>query len=138
VERSGRPHFSRSGDAATHGTKLYWLFVRDGGDYLLSADDQAVPVGQTLVKEAWTSDVVATDPGDGRTLRINGRLHHAGRIKSLFVMTRVATGTPGSDEGWVYGTLTPDGRTVTGSGRIQSCMACHAEAKRERLYGLRR
>ena len=64
--------------------------------------------------------------------------HHATHIKTLFVMTRVPAQTPGTDEGWVYGTLTPDGRTVTGSGRIEACMDCHAGANRERLFGLKR
>jgi hypothetical protein len=36
----------------------------------------------------------------------------------------------------VYGTVAADG-TVTGAGRIASCMGCHADAPHERLFGLK-
>jgi len=54
----------------------------------------------------------------------------------LFLMYKVDAATPDTDQGWVYGTVTPDGKTVTSAGKVQSCMACHAEAKVDRLFGL--
>jgi hypothetical protein len=43
---------------------------------------------------------------------------------------------PGSDAGWIYGTVAPDG-TVTSAGRVANCMGCHtSDARRERLFGL--
>jgi hypothetical protein len=44
--------------------------------------------------------------------------------------------TPATDDGWVYGTLTPDGKTVTGVGRLENCMGCHQKAPHGRLFGL--
>jgi hypothetical protein len=61
----------------------------------------------------------------------------------LFIMYRTEKNTPGTDNGWVYGTLTPDGKTVTSAGRVASCMGCHTEAPypkepkcEGRLFGL--
>lgn len=61
----------------------------------------------------------------------------------LFIMYRTEKNAPGTDNGWVYGTLTSDGKTVTSAGRVASCMGCHTEApypkepKGEgRLFGL--
>lgn len=61
----------------------------------------------------------------------------------LFVMYRTEKNTPGTDNGWVYGTLTSDGKTVTSAGRVASCMGCHTEAPypkepagEGRLFGL--
>jgi hypothetical protein len=45
--------------------------------------------------------------------------------------------TPGTDEGWVYGTVTADGKTVTSAGRVASRMKCHQEAPHDRLFGLK-
>ena len=44
----------------------------------------------------------------------------------------------GTDAGWIYGTLTPDGKTVTSAGRVQRCMDCHDVAPHDRLFGLQK
>ena len=44
--------------------------------------------------------------------------------------------TPDTDEGWVYGTVSADGKTVTSAGRVQSCMNCHQDAPHDRLFGV--
>ena len=44
--------------------------------------------------------------------------------------------TPDTDEGWVYGTVTPDGKKVTSAGKVESCMKCHQRAPHDRLFGL--
>jgi hypothetical protein len=51
-------------------------------------------------------------------------------------MYKLDAKTPGTDEGWVYGTVTPDGKDVTCAGRVASCMGCHADAPHDRLFGL--
>ena len=50
-------------------------------------------------------------------------------------MVKLDPATPGTDEGWVYGTVSPDGKAVGAAGRVASCMKCHAEAKSDRLFG---
>lgn len=52
-------------------------------------------------------------------------------------MMKLDPATPNTDDGWVYATLTPDGKAVTASGRIASCTECHTKAPHERLFGMR-
>ena len=52
----------------------------------------------------------------------------------LFLM--IKTGEPDSDAGWIYGTATPDGSTITAWGKLASCMECHQDAKHDRLFGV--
>ena len=63
--------------------------------------------------------------------------YKAGRKAALFIMFRLEAGTPGTDEGWVYGTVSGDGQTVTAAGRLSSCMHCHQQAPHDRLFGLK-
>jgi hypothetical protein len=153
------PSFSRSSDADTHGQKLYWLFANGRtllGGYVVRG--RPSPVGQVVVKEAWIPEEVTdgTQPkpltrtvhirsGDGFVeqedsflpyARKGGRLYHARERGPLFVMFKTEPGTPGTDEGWVYGTVTPDGQRVTASGRVASCVGCHRDAPHDRLFGL--
>lgn len=60
----------------------------------------------------------------------------ATRQADLFVMLKLDPETPDTDNGWVYATVTPDGKRVTAAGRIESCMGCHQDAKKDRLFGL--
>jgi hypothetical protein len=67
----------------------------------------------------------------------DGKLFKASKKADLFIMFRLADPkTDGTDEGWVYGTVTPDGKTVTSAGRVASCMKCH-ETKKSRLFGIK-
>ena len=118
----GPPRMSISRDPETHGRKLYHLYARHFDAYRQS-DSLDQPVGQVLVKEAWV-------PAAGST----SHRPVAGDKGPLFVMMK--TGEPDSDGGWIYATLTPDGRTVTSSGKLASCMECH-ESKRDRLFGVK-
>jgi hypothetical protein len=148
-------HVSDSHDKGTHGQKLYSLFARDHDAYVKLQSDGQVKVGQTIVKESWAPEEVA-DPqakpyawGDSpwviHTPRLNdhffpyvrkdGKLFRASKQADLFVMTKVDPETPETDAGWVYATITPDGKTVTSSGRIESCMKCH-QTKTDRLFGM--
>jgi hypothetical protein len=137
---------SSSRDASTHGKKLYFLFAK----YPLPPSGGVNPVGQAVVKEAWTPAEVADDgkplqamtrkSRDGREesflpyARQDGRLYHATGKAGLFIMCKLAPQTPDTDEGWVYGTVTPDGKQVTSAGRVASCLECHRQAPHDRLF----
>lgn len=69
-------------------------------------------------------------------VRYNGRLYSAAMKGPLFIMFKMAPKTPDTDEGWVYGTTTADGKEVISAGRVESCMSCHQKAPHDRLFGL--
>jgi hypothetical protein len=64
-----------------------------------------------------------------------GKWYRAKERGPLFLMMKLDPKTPGTDEGWVYGTVSADGKTVTSAGRVASCMKCH-EDRKDRLFGL--
>jgi cytochrome P460 len=64
------------------------------------------------------------------------KVFKAGKQADLFIMLKLDPKTQNTDDGWVYGTVTPDGKTVTSAGKVASCMKCHADAKADRLFGL--
>lgn len=108
-----------------HERKLYYLFAADRNDYV---EGKAPKVGQTIVKEAWVPQSAIESPHD---FDPKGSYRNA-----LFIMTKLDPKTPGTDQGWVYGTVTADGKTVTSSGRVESCMGCHVQTKNDRLFGI--
>jgi hypothetical protein len=59
----------------------------------------------------------------------------AAKQADLFIMLKLEPTTPGTDAGWVYGTVSPDGKKVTSAGMVESCMKCHKEATSDRLFG---
>ena len=143
---------SVSGDDATHGKKLYFLFAAKDQDYVkLNWSDKpaTAPVGQTIVKETFAPVEVPLDqvPKEGKA-ETDGRVHPAeylidkgkafktGEKRDLFIMTKLDPETLGSDKGWVYATVTADGSKVTQSGAIASCIECHQHARHDRLFGL--
>jgi hypothetical protein len=154
-EDYGKPSQVRLSDAdgSPHDRKLHYLWASDRDAYLGGGE---VPVGFTIVKESWTVRTLSEPvyhPFDHR-----GRIHHVtddwppvtttktadGEIlgvdqrSSLYVMTKIGPrDLRGTDQGWVYGTLTPHGATVTSAGRVGQCMTCHESATRGRLFGLR-
>ncbi len=66
----------------------------------------------------------------------DGRYFRAGKKSDLFIMTKVDPSTPGADGGWIYGTVSADGKTVIAQGQIAACAGCHQSAPRDRLFGL--
>lgn len=68
---------------------------------------------------------------------MNGKLYQPGSPAGLFIMLKLDPATPDTDEGWVYATTTADGTAVLEAGRIDSCIDCHSETTRDRLYGPR-
>jgi hypothetical protein len=87
------------------------------------------PVGQALVKESF-------QPGQGANPADSKSPRKLGAKAALFVMFKTDAKTAGTDQGWVYGTLSADGKQVTSAGRIESCMGCHENARHDRLLGM--
>jgi hypothetical protein len=157
---------SASNDQGTHGRKLYAIFAvfKHEGSYIKPGEPSKV--NQTIVKESWLPVEVADDGKTlepavrrhtvldpalacssdykGRVVEENylpyarkdGKLYKAAKQADLFIMYKMDPETPGTDDGWVYGTVTPDGKTVTSAGRVEACMACHVSAPHDRLFGL--
>ncbi len=121
-----QPNISSSRDAATHGKKIYYLYAKDKLAYtrLNRPDDP-----QTIVKESWTMKKTKFPDGEKIT---------PDQLYALFVMMKMEGSPKGTDNGWVYGTVSADGKTVTSSGKVQSCMGCHQEAQHGRLFGLKK
>jgi hypothetical protein len=138
------PGFSTSTDSRTHGRKLYWLFIKEvpahsePGNYVIAGKPN--PVGQVLVKEAWVAEEVKDNESTKENRRglalKDGRFYRPAEKAALFIMYKLDPRTPGTDEGWVYGTVSADGKTVTSAGRVQSCMNCHQDAPHDRLFGV--
>jgi hypothetical protein len=154
---------SASTDADTHGRKLYavFAFFKEDDGYIKGG--QPSPVNQEIVKESWVPEEVKDDgrplPPTSRPVeqiapgfsigqpkppavevylpyaRKDGKLYHAAEQADLFIMFKMDPKTPGTDQGWVYGTVTPDGKQVTSAGRVESCMQCHVAAPHDRLFG---
>lgn len=136
-----------SAPAGAHGQKLYSLFARFRKDYV---DGKTQPEGQVLVKESWMPQEVpeaeatrafsAAEAGRCRKFpwipyaSRDGKVYRATERAGLFIM--VKGGGPDTDEGWVYGTISPEGK-LTSAGRVASCMSCHQDAKVDRIFGIR-
>lgn len=138
------PLQSKSDDSETHGDKLYFLFAKQVAHYL-NQDGSPVPTGQILVKESWTSKPSNPNARNMRThrsgIRINPRtivgdqVLEIGQRKELFLMLKLATDTPDTDQGWVYGVVDSKTKQVSESGKVPSCIRCHEDANHDRLFG---
>lgn len=119
------PKISVSGDSSTHGQKIYRLYAKNKLAYKRLDDPESA---NTIVKESWVPK---------KELSSVGAHLSPDKLYALFIMTKLDSSTPGTDKGWVYGTVSADGKTVTSSGRVQSCMGCHQDAPYGRLFGLK-
>ncbi len=136
---------SRSDDESTHGRKLYTLFAakidpfsRDYAEETLAGKKRPL-TDQVVVKESWLAEEIKPMKPDFPPAYVvgkDGKHYRPATPGPLFVMYQTDPKDPNSDDGWVYGTLTPDGKTVTGVGRLQNCMNCHQKAPHGRLFGL--
>jgi hypothetical protein len=135
---------SASEDAGTHGGKLYFLYAKDRAAYMASATKDQ-PLGQVIVKDSWMPEEASPSEvaeasrlagGHGFAER-NGKFWKAGEKTALFVMMKPEGVTVGLDEGWVYATTNADGTVVHEAGRLSSCMGCHVEGTRDRMFGLK-
>jgi hypothetical protein len=166
IPNPGQAKFSRSSDDTTHGKKLYSLFARHRKEYVALAKDKPVPVDQVIVKESWKPEeitekkdmppknriayervITTANPKSETPYDKNNHFYpyvwkgdkvfKASKQADLFIMMKLDPKSPGTDDGWVYATVTPDGKKVTAAGKIESCMKCHQDAKRDRLFGLK-
>jgi hypothetical protein len=66
----------------------------------------------------------------------DGRVFHAGPSLGAFLLIQLGAEADhaGTDHGFVYATATPAGE-ITSSGRVASCMSCHAREE-DRVFGL--
>jgi Cytochrome P460 len=133
------PKARLSAAAGAHGKKLYFLWA-SGRDAYFNLASGEVPEGFAIVKQAFTTVTTQAAPRDrGRAVPLPGGWWLvADQPADLFVMIKVGAGHADpavTDEGWIYGTVTPAGE-VSSAGRVASCMGCHAQAKRDRLFGL--
>lgn len=138
------PKLSKSKDAGTHGHKLYYVYAKDMASYI---NNQKAPDDQVLVKESFVfspspslspSVPLAGDPA-AKPFLSERENYKAGEKHGLFIMMRLKPGSAGyedTDDGWIYGTVTADGKTVTSAGKVQSCMGCHLKAPHGRLFGV--
>lgn len=66
----------------------------------------------------------------------DGKVYRTEKLAGLYIMFRNDSREIESDDGWIYGTVSADGKRVTSSGLVQSCIACHQEAPHGRLFGI--
>jgi hypothetical protein len=141
-----RARISASDDAGTHGRKLYTLYAKDPVAYgappsMMQPADQPdlSDISQVIVKEAFRP--VETDQPHGLNLRPaeqGGKLYVPGEPMGLYVLFKPLASDPAAtDAGWVYGTIAADMKTITGAGKIDSCMGCH-QSLPGRLFGLKK
>ena len=152
MPQPGRARMSAAEDGG-HARKLYSVFAKDQHPYpvLRVAAPVPQPLGQILVKESYYPELMDKPiPQDELTalqekpttadhfnpyVRVGDQVYRASRLAGAYVVLKVAPETPGTDAGWVYGTVTPEGE-VTSAGRVASCMGCHVSARHERVFGL--
>jgi hypothetical protein len=65
----------------------------------------------------------------------HGREYEPGDSVDFFVMVKVDPRTAGTDAGWIYGVVDPNQHDVIEAGKIERCVACHALAPHDRLFG---
>lgn len=136
-------------EEAAHGAKLFTLYARDRDSYV-GGIAKPQPEGQVLVKrgfhatpvppEALTAKQGPFDPASGGTSGVlvwdrDGKPWRQGEPIGLSMMIRGRADDPDTDLGWRYATTSLDGKTVHSSGRVASCMECHARAPHHRLFG---
>ncbi|MBC7997955.1 MAG: cytochrome P460 family protein [Leptolyngbya sp.] len=126
-----KARMSTSADLSTHGKKIYYLFAKDRNAYVNQSADQ---IGQIIVKESWMPPAGSKED---RLDNTTGSAKVPTKKQDLFIMMKLDPKSADTDDGWVYGTVTPDGKEVTSAGRVQSCMTCHTNAQHGRLFGLK-
>ncbi len=134
-------HLSNSADSNTHGKKLYLMYAAklDAETRSYIAGKTLDAPGQVIVKESWVAETATEkDPHYQSIEGPHGQRLKTGAQGPLFVMFQIDAKDPRSDVGWVYGTTAPDGKTITGIGRLANCMGCHEKAPHGRLFGLPR
>ena len=167
------PGFLSKADSGPHDRKIYTLFAKDidayaavNGTKLKEPDPkkrfstastkELAGFFQIIVKEAWTPIEAANRDACNSKWRgfvgpvtTDGKTFYPCEQAGLFVMYKPKSNTPGTDDGWVYGSIVYEKVTstqnpgaiesqtkVTSSGRVETCMGCHEQAPHGRLFGL--
>lgn len=73
-----------------------------------------------------------------RLARRSGKLYAPDTPTGLYIMVKGNPADAGTDGGWLYAVTSMDGRVVHANGRLESCVACHVRAPRDRMFGLSR
>lgn len=131
----GRLYNSSSIDTATHGRKIYRLFVRDDNAY---ANYAGQPTGQFLVKAIWHFETSTKPDPKGAQLVVNDSVYLKPTVPGeYFIMYKAGDVNYTTDMGWVYGIVNAAGNKVIDKGLIKSCMSCHDESRNDRMLGMR-
>ncbi|MBC8072928.1 MAG: hypothetical protein IAG13_31690 [Deltaproteobacteria bacterium] len=149
----GVAHVSTAAPPAAHAQKVFMLYASDAEAYwraagittklpaslgpaqrLTSRDD----VVQVLVKDSFVAEHAQGSRGlvGGRVqpARRGDEVFVPGDPIGLFVMAQLRHAPKASDEGWIYGTVTPSGE-VTAAGTIAVCVDCHDD-EADRVFGM--
>lgn len=145
---------SKAPEASPHGQKLYTLAILDFAGYArdtaragdrdakgrgldLDRVQRETGIEQAVVKVSYlpTDDRSKATHGIG-SASVEGKTIFAGEPRELFVMVRPREPSRATDQGWLYGTISADGKQVTSAGKVASCMGCHEKAPHGRLFGL--
>jgi hypothetical protein len=121
--------------------KEAWHFTEIGEeDYRKTSTDDLASTKSTRDKGGWTTFDHGKDllPVAYNSTRQNEKpkYYRGTGIASLFIMTKLDPKTPGTDAGWIYGTVDADLKTVTSVGKVPNCIKCHQDAPHDRLFGL--
>jgi hypothetical protein len=150
----GGQHLSKA-DGAAHDGKLFLLWALDIDRYASSVgwtdaksrapatpSRGALPgdVAQVLVKESFVAQerggVNTGEHANMHPAMRDGKAFRPGDPIGLFVMVQLAGKSEGTDAGWIYGTVAPDG-AVTSATDVGACRDCHSQ-RVSRLFGLPR
>ncbi len=124
---------SRSDDTSTHGLKVFELYVKNDNAYAYQYS-QPQPEGQTLVKATWHSKEIQNPAENQRVLKVNDSVYLQPTTPSeYFIMFKSNNTLYATDEGWIYGIVSEDGKEVINKGLIKSCMSCHDASKHDRM-----
>jgi hypothetical protein len=147
-------HLSSAAEGTAHGRKVFVLRLFDFETYARETGGRApapstarlgqgrpVPgVEQALVKVSYepTEDAAKAQPFAGIAPAVHqGKRYYPGEQKDLFVMYRPTDKSVATDDGWLYGTVSPDGKRVSSAGLVKSCMGCHEKAPNGRQFGVK-
>ena len=137
-------------ESSPHGRKIYTLHILDFDGYVketqtavgqdrgrVQLGDRLTGATQAIVKASFapTSHQAEARSGIRPVEAEDGTVTYAGAPRDLFIMYKPKLGSRTTDQGWLYGTVTADGKTVTSAGLVGSCMGCHEKAPHGRLFG---
>lgn len=126
---------SRSDDTGNHGQKIFKLFVKDDNAYAYKTPQ---PDGQVLVKATWHATKTNNPEKHKGLLQLNDSLYLKPADKAeYFIMYKAGKVNYPTDEGWIYGIVSSDGKEVIKKGLIQSCISCHKESQSDRMLRAR-